>query len=56
MNKSEKMYNCVVYLESMKKSREKKELESRIFSIEESTDNDAGNDAVKKRNIIYSKF
>ncbi len=56
MNKSEKMYDCVVYLESEKRSREKKELESRMFSIEESTVNDAGNDSVKKRNIIYSQF
>jgi hypothetical protein len=56
MNKSEKMYDCVVYLESVKKCREKKELESRMFLIKESTDNDAGNDSVKKRNIIYSKF
>jgi hypothetical protein len=55
MNKSEKMYDCVVYLESVKKSREKKELESRMFSMEESTFNDAGNDSLKKRNIIYSK-
>jgi hypothetical protein len=55
MNKSEKMYDCVVYLESMKKSSEKKELESRMFLIKESTDNDAGNDLVKKRTIVYSK-
>jgi hypothetical protein len=56
MNKSDKMYDCVVYLESMKRSREKRELESRMFLIKGSTDNDAGNDSVKKRNIVYSKF
>ncbi len=55
MNKSEKMYDCVVYLESMKRSREKRELESRMFLIKESTDNDVGNDLVKKRTIVYSK-
>ncbi len=54
MNKSEKMYDCVVYLESLKKSLEKKELESRMFAIEESAVSDAGNDLLKKRNIIYS--
>jgi hypothetical protein len=55
MNKSEKMYDCVVYFENVKKSREKKEVESRMFSTEESTVNYAGNDLVKKRYMIYSK-